>query len=159
MKTIHIDSDSSTIRVQDRKNVVKIIQIGRTGTPGSPATNIVTSVNGRIGAVTGLAEQSSLGTAAFEDITDFATSEQGYLADSAIQQEDLAPITLSGGSVGIGVTPAATALDLKASTTTNSQIRFRTGVAPTSPNDGDMWFDGTALKLRIGGVTKTVTVS
>lgn len=33
------------------------------------------------------------------------------------------------------------------------------GAAPSGPQDGEMWFDGTALKVRISGVTKTVTVS
>ncbi len=33
------------------------------------------------------------------------------------------------------------------------------GTAPTTPVDGDLWYDGTGLKVRIAGVTKTVTVS
>lgn len=32
------------------------------------------------------------------------------------------------------------------------------GVAPTAPVNGDIWFDGTNLKIRVGGVTKTVTI-
>lgn len=38
-------------------------------------------------------------------------------------------------------------------------INLGTLSAPTSPQNGDMWFDGTGLKLRVGGVTKTVTLS
>jgi hypothetical protein len=30
---------------------------------------------------------------------------------------------------------------------------------PTSPNDGDIWFDGTNLKMRIGGVTRKFTLA
>lgn len=30
---------------------------------------------------------------------------------------------------------------------------------PSSPADGDMWREGTALKIRIGGATKTVTLT
>jgi len=30
---------------------------------------------------------------------------------------------------------------------------------PGSPTNGDFWFSGTALKVRISGVTKTVTVT
>jgi hypothetical protein len=33
------------------------------------------------------------------------------------------------------------------------------GTAPTSPVDGDMWYDGAAIKFRIGAVTKTFTVT
>lgn len=38
-------------------------------------------------------------------------------------------------------------------------IRMTPGSDPTFLLDGDMWFDGTSLKIRIGGVTKTVMVS
>jgi hypothetical protein len=29
----------------------------------------------------------------------------------------------------------------------------------SSPADGDLWFDGTDLNFRVGGVTKTVTLT
>lgn len=63
-----------------------------------------------------------------------------------------------GGRVFIGgsTTPTAT-LDLLASSTTRAPLRIRAGTAPTSPNDGDIWFDGSDLKLRAGGVTYTLT--
>ena len=63
------------------------------------------------------------------------------------------------GNMALGAHVATALLDLAASTTTLSSLRIRSGVAPTSPNDGDIWFDGTALKIRISGVTKTVTVT
>lgn len=46
-----------------------------------------------------------------------------------------------------------------ASTTAGAGFRIVAGVAPTSPTNGDMWQDGTDLKIRIGGVTKTVTLT
>jgi hypothetical protein len=55
------------------------------------------------------------------------------------------------------LTPTAL-LDIGASTTARSALRLRSGTAPTSPNDGDIFFDGTNLKMRIGGVTKTFTI-
>ena len=64
----------------------------------------------------------------------------------------------STGYIGIGTTPGA-AVDLSASTTSRASLRIRSGTAPTSPNDGDIWFDGTNYKCRIGGVTKTFTVT
>lgn len=64
------------------------------------------------------------------------------------------------GNVGIGVTNAAAGfLYIAAGTTAKSQINLASSTAPTSPNNGDIWFDGSALKIRIGGVTKTITVS
>lgn len=56
---------------------------------------------------------------------------------------------------GGGTAPTAT-VDLAAGTASYAPLRIRTSVAPSSPNDGDMWQDGTDLKIRINGVTKTV---
>lgn len=61
---------------------------------------------------------------------------------------------VNGGYLAVGQTSATALLDLAASTTTRSSLRLRSGVAPTSPNDGDIWFDGSHLYCRIAGVTK-----
>jgi Protein of unknown function (DUF2793) len=34
-----------------------------------------------------------------------------------------------------------------------------TRTAPASPSDGDIWFDGSSLKMRIGGVTRTFNLT
>lgn len=34
-----------------------------------------------------------------------------------------------------------------------------TSAAPAAPIDGDFWYDGSSFRVRLGGVTKTVTVS
>lgn len=59
------------------------------------------------------------------------------------------------GSVGINQGTPTAFLDLPASVAGRATLRIRTGVAPSSPNDGDIWQDGTDIKIRIGGVTKT----
>lgn len=62
---------------------------------------------------------------------------------------------LVGGLSFFGGTTTPTAyIHAAASTTATASIRITNGVAPTSPNDGDMWFDGTHLYIRIAGVTK-----
>lgn len=48
---------------------------------------------------------------------------------------------------------------ISASTTTRSGLRMSAGTAPASPINGDIWFDGTNLKMQIGGVTKTFTLT
>lgn len=45
-----------------------------------------------------------------------------------------------------------------APTTAKAQINLINGVAPTSPADGDIWFDGANLKMRVSGATKTFTL-
>lgn len=43
--------------------------------------------------------------------------------------------------------------------TNASSLRINAGVAPTAPVNGDIWFDGTNIKMQIGGVTKTFTLT
>jgi len=62
------------------------------------------------------------------------------------------------GLIGLKVNAPTAHVDITASTTGNASLRIRSGTAPTSPNDGDIWFDGTNIQMRIGGVTKTFTL-
>ena len=56
-----------------------------------------------------------------------------------------------------GTTSYASWLYIDPGTTAKSQIRLYPGVAPTSPADGDIWYDGTNLFMRNGGTTRTIT--
>jgi len=49
-------------------------------------------------------------------------------------------------------------VNLSPSTTLVPHLSLEAGVAPTTPQDGDIWFDGSDIKMRIGGVTKTFTL-
>lgn len=53
----------------------------------------------------------------------------------------------------------AARINVAAGTTAAAQINLASSTAPTSPADGDIWFDGTDLKIRISGATKTFTVA
>lgn len=46
---------------------------------------------------------------------------------------------------------------LDASTTAAASLRIRSGTAPTTPNAGDIWFDGTNLKMYDGTATRTIS--
>lgn len=65
---------------------------------------------------------------------------------------------LSGFNMG-GALPVAN-VHVGAGTTSIPQMKFETSSAPTGGalTDGTFWFDGTNLKIRVGGVTKTVTI-
>lgn len=54
---------------------------------------------------------------------------------------------------GTTVTPTAW-IDLVGSSTTIASFRIRNGTAPTTPNDGEMWQDGTHLYGFLGGATR-----
>lgn len=47
---------------------------------------------------------------------------------------------------------------LNACNTSTASLNMIAGTAPTSPVDGDMWYDGTNVKFRVGGTTKTFTL-
>lgn len=59
---------------------------------------------------------------------------------------------------GDTTTTATAYVDIAPSNSGNAPMRFRSGIAPTSPNDGDIWYDGANLKMRVGGTTKTFTL-
>jgi len=59
----------------------------------------------------------------------------------------------NAGLFAVGQTSATAQLDISASTTTRASLRIRHGVAPTTPNDGDMWTSTAGLFVRINGVT------
>jgi len=40
-----------------------------------------------------------------------------------------------------------------------ASLKITPGVAPTTPNDGDMWVTTAGLFVRIAGVTRQVTVT
>ena len=62
------------------------------------------------------------------------------------------------GYVGIfDITSPTAALHLPASSTSRASLRIPSGTAPTSPNSGDIWYDGTNLKFRDGATTRTLT--
>jgi hypothetical protein len=48
-------------------------------------------------------------------------------------------------------------LTFNGATTAKAPINLIAGTNPTSPVDGDFWYDGSNLKFRLGGTTKTLT--
>lgn len=57
--------------------------------------------------------------------------------------------------VGGNVTPTAR-LDVAASSAAAPSLRIRPGSAPTTPNDGDMWYDGANVSFRMGAATQVI---
>lgn len=64
------------------------------------------------------------------------------------------PDSLNG--FGLGATLPTALVDLEGSTIARASLRIRSGSAPTSPNDGDIWNSGTDLFVRLGGTTYTL---
>lgn len=88
---------------------------------------------------------------------DFLTPHE---VDVELSTLTTAQIGAAGASIGIGIASKTTAIAaIAAGTTAKAALNLASGVAPTSPNDGDVWYDGTNLKIRVGASTKTVTIT
>lgn len=61
------------------------------------------------------------------------------------------------GSTGVlTINPIGITTVLKASTTAGASFNIPSGTAPTSPANGDQWYDGTHYQVRVNGVTRQV---
>lgn len=66
----------------------------------------------------------------------------------------------TSGNLIVGTTSDSGAfVQIAAGTAAKAQMHWNAGVAPTTPTDGDVWFDNTALYMHIGGVTRTFNVT
>lgn len=63
------------------------------------------------------------------------------------------------GYIGIGVTSPTAKVHIGGATTSAASLCINSGVAPTTPNDGDIWYDGTYLYFREGSTTKKFTLT
>lgn len=76
---------------------------------------------------------------------------------------DNVSVNTNGGNIILGTAGATLTVNpystFAASTTATARIRITPGVNPSSPNEGDMWYDGTNLKFQDGVGTKTITWS
>jgi hypothetical protein len=63
-----------------------------------------------------------------------------------------ASLVIGGTTSGNGAAIVKTAT----SRTSGSGFNLPSGTAPTSPNDGDTWYDGTNMKFQIGATTESI---
>jgi len=137
--------------------------IGISITGGTTSTLVIGSGNATNSSGTITIGQSSRGfaptsgTATFSFLTwDGAINQTGgangitrglYINPTLTNAADFRAIEVANGITILG-----------ASTTAKASLRIPSGTAPTTPVNGDIWFDGTDLKIRVGGVTKTFTL-
>lgn len=74
------------------------------------------------------------------------------------------PSAINFGASGANISVAATMsmlgarLQLAAATVAIPSLNIPAGVAPAAPANGDIWFDGADVKIRVAGVTRTFTI-
>lgn len=111
------------------------------GTPSS--ANLAAAVTGETGT----------GALVFGTSPTLITPVLGVASATSVTATNLG----AGGAIS-----STTWLNLAAGTTGASALRFVQGAAPSAPVDGDMWREdntNTGLKIRVNGVTKTVTLA
>lgn len=85
----------------------------------------------------------------------YLTGADAYIGSKLL----IGTTTVSTFSLDVtGTARISSKLSFGAGTTSNAQINLASSANPTIPNNGDIWFDGTNLFMRIGGVTKTFTI-
>lgn len=126
-------------------NVYFIAQVGgfaaTAGTVNYTALHIAPTIN---------QSTTATGRMVIVDINPAITSVTGTLYGLLVQ-----PTTAFNG---FGMSTPTAVLDIAASDTTRASLRLRSGTAPTTPNDGDVWYDGTNIKIRVGATTRTFTL-
>lgn len=120
------------------------VLVGSTATQSNTFTALANTVTGTIGTACAY-------RAAGMKVTNVTTG-LGFASDGV---NDL---NYNLGLTGFGQTTPTARVDASASTTAIASIRIRPGTAPTTPNDGDIWYDGTNLKMQIAGAVKTFTL-
>lgn len=124
---------------------------------------------------TGTAAAGNKGKIAFTHLrnSDGAQEQIGYIQGVAVDNQSTGGVrmvarngsdvevwkgTSTAFALSVPVTMAAgKSITTAASATGSAGFNLPTGVAPTSPADGDMWNDGTDVKTRVGSTTRTLT--
>lgn len=98
---------------------------------------------------------SAAGTTLLRTLTDL-----GAVKNLHLSLDHSSGNTTISQNTGLGTTALTSAfVAIAAGSTGKSQINFAASTAPTSPNNGDFWFDGTNVKIRVAGATKTFTLT
>lgn len=84
-----------------------------------------------------------------------STNQFAFVAGAAVKLATNA----NGITVGGDNNSTKTRIYIEPSTTGVSHMQLYPGATPASPNNGELWFDGTAVKIVVGGVVKTFTLT
>lgn len=99
---------------------------------------------GKIGLTTHVSGTLGVGNGGTGTATEFTTGSIVFAGASGVYSQDNANLFWDDANnrLGIGSAAPTAFADIAASTTAAASLRMRAGVAPTIPNNGDVWFDG-----------------
>lgn len=113
--------------------------------------NFIFQAGGVNGA--GLLSQANTSTKGFVIGTSAGSTVAGSFV--RIQTSGADAMTINHlGHIGIPTDTQTALLDLAASTTSRASLRIRSGTAPTTPNVGDVYQDGTHVYMYLAGAWK-----
>jgi hypothetical protein len=125
----------------------------------NPAADRGISVQAPAGTTNIMQMRDSSGNDRYHTTLYGAGHDFGYVETGVLDGRIYIQSTANGGAAGVNTTTPTASWDVSASTAGRASLRIRSGTAPTSPNDGDIWYDGANLKIRVGGTTKTFTIT
>jgi hypothetical protein len=151
---------ANTLQLGGPSSVINTVVIGAGNTLAGTAAKSIrfTNASGSDNAAGSVTWQAPLSTGAASAAVHIFTA--GVVGgSSSTLQTATEGLRIGGGIIAIGgaTLSTSTACIFPASTTAISSMRIPSGTAPTSPVSGDFWYDGTNLKFRDGGTTRTIT--
>lgn len=92
-----------------------------------------------------------------DNIGYYAVAVQSAGGSGSNTMQEIARVAPTGFGVG-GVSSPTAVADILGSITTKASLRIRSGTAPTSPNDGDLWNDSTqkVQYMNMAGVNQAM---
>lgn len=163
------------------RNILIGTQVGFSISNASSADNVAIGYRSLYSLTTG-ANNTTLGSLSGDTLTTGSDNTIiGYGTDvDANNRTDTVVIGKSltssaeNGSIAIGSNDVATnvlrvvsgtlsigggKVKFPAATTSSASINIAAGTAPSAPADGDLWVEGSVLKLRLGGTTYNVDIT
>lgn len=83
----------------------------------------------------------------------------GNIVDDSNYATGFTTANFVNGSTNITATRPTLSLPAAVAGAAPLNLATSAGTAPSAPNDGDIWYDGTNVKVRVGGTTKTFTIT
>ncbi len=145
--TTNSNSTTAGLRVVDTANVTD----GNTYTKSGTALVVNSNISAISGTITDTSKVATFTQSNSASTTDAVTiSNVGTGASLVVDSNGL---VVKNGKVGLGTNAPTAIVDIAASSTAAAGLRIRQGIAPATPNPGDVWQDGSHLYARLGSNT------
>jgi len=139
-----------------------------TGSHGIGVTNATLTTNAATSSGSAVLNFASVPSTITPGMRVFEWTSNAVIPASAVVLSTTSTtVTISANATGAGVAsgdviqfwayPTTTWCQIAAGSTGKSQINLASSTAPTSPNNGDIWFDGAVANIRTNGTTTPVT--